>query len=351
MYREPVFVVGIERSGTSLMYALLASHPGIAMTRRTNLWRYFYKRYGDLSRPENLERCLAAMMFYKRLRVLHPDPGLLREAFWQGEPTYERLFRLLIERHLEVAGKPRWGDKSLHAEHYIEDIFAVYPKAKIIHMIRDPRDGYASFRTGLLKGTWLKKLGHDPVNRNDPTRIRRRYGRGGIGAATARWLASARLACRSQQHHFDHYKIVRYEDLVSWPEGTVRGICSFIGEEYAPKMLSMEGAQVLRDKGGNSSYGRREAGSISTSSVGRFREVLSQQEIAFMQELAGRYMAAYGYHMEPLSMSLAERAELYFIRWPINVAWMVAKGTAESLKDQMGRTPPPHSLIIPAETV
>ncbi|MFN2221113.1 MAG: sulfotransferase, partial [Candidatus Promineifilaceae bacterium] len=49
MQNNPVYVAGLERSGTSLMYALLASHPRIAMTRRTNMWTHFYNQYGDLA--------------------------------------------------------------------------------------------------------------------------------------------------------------------------------------------------------------------------------------------------------------------------------------------------------------
>ena len=49
----PIFIGGLERSGTSLLYALLASHPNIAMTRRTNLWPFFYQQYGNLANPEN----------------------------------------------------------------------------------------------------------------------------------------------------------------------------------------------------------------------------------------------------------------------------------------------------------
>ena len=56
----PIFIGGVERSGTSLLYALLASHPNIAMTRRTNMWPYFYKLYGNLAKPENLDRLLSA---------------------------------------------------------------------------------------------------------------------------------------------------------------------------------------------------------------------------------------------------------------------------------------------------
>ena len=62
--KGPIFIAGPERSGTSLIYALLASHPNIAMTRRTNMWTHYYKQYGDLSQPENFEE-------------LKPDGGVL----------------------------------------------------------------------------------------------------------------------------------------------------------------------------------------------------------------------------------------------------------------------------------
>ncbi|MGH9260048.1 MAG: sulfotransferase, partial [Acidimicrobiales bacterium] len=52
----PLFIAGPDRSGTTLMYALLASHPDVSMVRRTNMWRYFHGRYGDLAEPANLER-------------------------------------------------------------------------------------------------------------------------------------------------------------------------------------------------------------------------------------------------------------------------------------------------------
>ena len=115
---EPLFLAGPDRSGTSLIYTLLASHPNIAMVRRTNMWRYFYGRFGDLSDAQNLERCLTSMVTFKRMRHLLPDPDRIRREFQQGEPTYGRLFALFYEHHAERMGKPRWGDKSLHTEHY-----------------------------------------------------------------------------------------------------------------------------------------------------------------------------------------------------------------------------------------
>ena len=105
----PVFVAGLERSGTSLMYALLASHPNIAMTRRTNLWTHFYGQYGDLADDANLERCLAMMMRYRRLQLLQPDPERLRRDFRSGARTYPRLFALLEEQYAERLGQRSLG--------------------------------------------------------------------------------------------------------------------------------------------------------------------------------------------------------------------------------------------------
>lgn len=324
MDRGPVFLAGIERSGTSLMYALLASHPDIAMTRRTNLWTFFYNQYGDLSQPANLERCLTAMMHYKRLLVLQPDLDRLRREFWQGEPTYARLFALLEEHHAERLGKPRWGDKSLNTERYVDAIFAAYPSAKMIHMIRDPRDRYASARS-----RWKTMKGK-------------------VGAGTAMWLASVGRAKRNQQRYPDRYEIVRYETLASQPEETLREVCAFLNEAYTPAMLTMEGAPGHRDKGGNSSYGRRDGNRISTGSIGRFRQVMSRREIAFMQAYARQDMIAYGYPLEPIQLSFGDRFLFYFGDWPANLVRLVGWRTVEALQDRMGRAPSSHTILAGA---
>lgn len=321
MERGPIFVAGIERSGTSLIYALLASHPAIAMTRRTNLWRFFYNQYGDLGQPENFDRCLAAMMRYKRLLKLKPDPDRLRQEFWAGEPTYPRLFDLLERHHAERVGKPRWGDKSLNTEQYVDEIFAAYPGAKMLHMIRDPRDRYASALT------------------------RWKHLRGGVGAGTAMWLDSARLAERNLARYPDQYKIVRYETLAMQPEATLREICDFLGEAYSPAMLTMAGAPIHRDSGGNSSYGAMEPGRISTRSIGRFRKVLSPYEIAFIQRHARPEMERHGYPLEPLHLAPQEQVRFVTLDWPLNAVRLAAWRLLQAVRERRGRRPSSHTIV------
>lgn len=318
--RGPVFVGGLDRTGTSLVYALLASHPNLAMTRRTNWWTYFYGRFGDLGADANLDRCLTVMRRYRRHRKLDPDWDRLRADFVAGERDYGRLFALLEEQHARRLGRPRWGDKSLHTERYADLVFEHFPDARIIHMIRDPRDRYAS----VLK-RWKRV-------------------RGGAGASTAAWIASARLGERNRRQHPEGYRLLRYEDLAERPEATMRSVCEFIGEPFEPRMMAMEGAAEFRESGGNSSYERFAQGTISTASIGRYRSVLSGADIAFIEAQAVDEMRRHGYEAGRPEMSAAARWRYRLGQWPANRLRMAGWRAREWVYDRLGRAPSSETM-------
>ena len=313
----PVFVGGLDRTGTSLMYALLASHPSVAMTRRTNWWTYFHERFGDLAQDENLDRLLDTMLRYRRHRKLEPDGERLRREFRAGDPAYSRLFALLESHHAERLGRPRWGDKSLHTERYADVVFGEFPDAHLIHMVRDPRDRYSS----VLK-RWKQV-------------------RGGVGAGTAAWLASVRLGERNVERFPERYRLVRYEDLAQQPEATMRAICSFIGEPFVPEILEMRGADTFREVG-NSSYGEIPEGTISTKSIGRYRAVMRPEEIAFVEGRAGREMRAHGYDLDDPAVN-----RLRYAAWdyPANLAKLLGWQLRERVYDLTGRDPQAHTMV------
>ena len=276
------------------MRFLLSSHPNIAFSRRTNLWTRYYNRYGDLAREANFERCLNALLQSKHVQFLNPDPARIRREFWQGEMTYARLFALLHEHYAEQQGKVRWGDQTELIEGRAELVLAAYPDAKIIHLIRDPRDRYEAWASRFL------------------TR------RSGVGSATAQWLYSVRLAERNQQHYPERYLVVRYESLVTRPEETVALVCAFLGETYMPEMLLMKDVPRFKSL---SSAGRSP---ITTEHIGRYRRSVPARELAFMQMMAGREMLAYGYSLDRLDISLADRLFLMLFEWPSDLIHAVA---------------------------
>lgn len=294
----PIFIAGSDRSGTTLIYALLASHPNISMVRRTNMWRYFHGRYGALDDPANLDRCLDDMVRYRRMRHLKPDRERIRIEFLAGPRTYGHLFSLFHAHNAERVGRERWGDKSLHTEHYADRLFDEFPDARVIHIVRDPRDRYAS--------------------------VRKRYGRNlsRVGAATGRWLLSTRAGMRNVARYPGRYEMIRYEDLAREPEKVLRRVCDLVDEPFVPSMLSMNGAPEHRDQGGNSSFGDVEPQKISTRAIGRFRDVLSPYETTFIERIAGRELLILGYETAKVALSGPQRWRFFAWELPVNLARM-----------------------------
>jgi len=315
--RGPVFVGGAERTGTSLMYALLTSHPEIAMTRRTNYWRYIDGKFGDLAEDHNLDECLDVMRRYKRLVVIGIDWERLRKEFRDGPSTYGRLYELLQCQQAERAGKSRWGDKSLLNERYADRIFESFPHARIIHMVRDPRDRYAS-----VLARWKVR-------------------RGGVGAGMGEWLESIRHAESNVERWPSQCTIMRYEDLVAAPEAEMERICAFIAEPYVPEMLTMSGADRFRNEGANSSYGRRPTGAISTSSIGKYAKVLSDRQVRYVERIAEAEMRRYAY--EPSLPPASGREALLF-----NVAIMPFEELRRRAWDARGSWNSMRSKSVPA---
>jgi hypothetical protein len=299
MKNSPIFIAGLDRSGTTLLYALLASHPNIAMVRRTNFWRWFYGRFGNLDNEENFERLLDKVLRYQRIEPLMPDEDRIRKEFRQGEPSYGRFFMLLLQHYAERKGKSRWGDKSLHTERYIDEVINEFPDAKIIYTLRDPRDRYASIR---------KRFGKDNPR---------------VGAATGEWLSSIKVAMKNSKKYPGNFMIIKFEDLVNETESTCKKICNFIGEEYEPTMLTLQGASRYQKNRGNSSFEKIEPGEISKKPVGRYKSVLSLSEIIFIQSFTKKYLIETGYPLDKVRVSLIEKLRFYFWFFPPKLLRMI----------------------------
>jgi hypothetical protein len=305
--RGPIFLGGAARSGKTLMRWILSTR--IAVSRRTDMWPRFAGRFGDLGRSENLEQCLAAMLRRKQIAQLVPDLDRLRGDFRQGPPTYPRLFALIHEQYAERREKDRWGDQTEFIERFAAPLMAAYPGATVIHMIRDPRDRHEAL---LSRGS---------------------RGPGVVGTFTADWLSSVVVAQRNVERYPDSYLVVRYEDLVTRTEETVRNVCAFIGEAFDPDMLRMAGARRYDQERARATDGSP----ISSEYVGRYR-LVGRRDLAFIQAVAGARMRELGYVGEPIRLTPAERVR-GALEWPVGFVQLGAW--------RLRRTLPRPSTVVP----
>lgn len=326
----PVLIGGLDRSGKTTLQAFLTSHPSIAIPGvGSNMWTYFYGRFGNLASSENLRRCLEALLGYSHVRYLDPDPERVVREFRQGPPTYARLFSLFLVHYAEKQGKPRWGEQTGLIERYADEVFEAYPGAKIIHMVRDPRDRYEASLT-----LW-------PA------------GRGRAGGATARWNYSLRLAERHQRRYPNDYLIVRFEDLVLGTERTLSLVCDFIGEQFHAEMMTMSGApdrrrKILDRATATPSAHPLAAGMLSPRFIGRFRGRIPPHELAFIQLHTGRGMKKLGYELVPVGLSGKDYVRFASRSWPSQLArmgaWRGMELLQKSFPSRFSRTPDPRTL-------
>ncbi|MGI8658264.1 MAG: sulfotransferase family protein [Candidatus Limnocylindria bacterium] len=321
MAEGPIFIGGPDRCGKTMLAAILGSHSRIAIPIvGSNLWTFFYGQYGDLNDDANFDRCLAALMRYKHALFLKPEVPRLRAELPRDGRSYAGLFERIHAHFAERAGKPRWGDQTGLIERYADQVLGSYPGAVMLHMVRDPRDRYEA----------SLKLWPD--------------GRARAGGAAARWAYSVRLGERNLRRHPDRYRMVRYEDLVSDPERTVRGLLELLGEAYEPPMLLMGDAPTYRRRLAGGEEPAPDRTLISDEHIGDYENGrVPQLELAFLERALAGPMGRLGYGGRTPTTGLRARAIYLFGTRPLNSARMAAWMSLEALQHRfprlMGRNP------------
>jgi hypothetical protein len=283
------------------MRMILAAHPHLAFSHRANMWTSYYNRYGDLNQADNLKRCLADMLESKHIRNLISDLPRLKLDLETDSVSYGSLFALIHRQYAAKMGRIRWGDQTEFIERYADQIFTAYPNARIIHMLRDPRDRFEAIKHKFHR-------------------------RGGLGVATARWKISAMLAQKNQSKYPDQYKVICYETLVTNPNTTLYETCEFLGEEFFIEMLRL--GNEARFAKSESDDAEETSGPLTAKYIGCYRNRLHPREVEYIQQQAGSLMRAFNYSLEPIHFSWTERMRyhlwdetinsLYRFSWHIN---------------------------------
>lgn len=207
------FVVGCNRSGTTLLRAMLDSHPDLAVPPEA----YFTVaalRSTDSAQPFDADALLSEIIADRSfanwdlpneaLRPLRDDPP-------ENAADVVRGVYLAYARH---HAKPRFGDKTPRNVLHVAVVASTLAEARFVHLVRDGRDVVPSVREHLLGPNSL------------PAAID--YWRDRV---TAGRRAGATIGS-------ERYLEVRYEDLVADPEPVLRTICDFIKITYTEVMLA-----------------------------------------------------------------------------------------------------------------
>jgi hypothetical protein len=209
--RPAPFIVGVTRSGTTLLRLMLDSHPKLTIPPET----HFIPRLIRLAdKPEMKPMKLARRISkHRRWGDFDIDREELAAAFRDlPELNGTTATRAFYDLYARKQGKRRWGDKTPGYQIRMLKLHKALPESRFIHVIRDGRDVAVS----------------QARKASDPTPL---------DIAGRRWKSRVRATRLRARKIPDAYLEVRYEDLIRDTEGTLRRICEFIDLRFHPAML------------------------------------------------------------------------------------------------------------------
>ena len=274
---RPIFIVGVPRSGTTLLRVLLGAHSFVLGLPETP---WLMGSYGD---PVSLRALLTAlaedpMGLVKNVKGTEPaDISSAGRAFLEA----------LIGPCLERRGKKFVVFKTPDDIKFLEFLVALFPQAYFIHICRDGRDVALSHVA--KKGRWLPR--HIELGGVDFFNVFQRW---------HDWETKARtvLAESGAPSIF-----LRYEDLVTRPEAELRRLCEFLGLPFEPMMLRYTAADVDFPNWEAGSTDVRAKRDVSSAAVARWRHARRTPAFVYALTRHDRYLAELGYEPSRLELT------------------------------------------------
>ncbi len=191
-----ILIIGAGRGGTSLLAGILDAHSRLEVAFEQFAAAYLMGRQLPTEKADNYHERTSAF-----LAACDASAATFPEHIWGNKITTEQLRPLqkhnAIEGHEPIDLLPEFFQKTLHGK-------------KVIFILRDGRSCVIS------------KINRTGVD---------------IAWACSRWLFSAKVY-RYLREHQGNWHTLKYEDLVADPEKTTRGICTFLGLDFEPGMLT-----------------------------------------------------------------------------------------------------------------
>jgi hypothetical protein len=313
-----IFVVGNSRSGTTMMGRILGKHGSVYTFGELHF-------FGQLCAPpfssalckEKIGELTARLYCIQREGYrTHGNPQRFlseAQAFLEGLVTYPETSAALFEAFLHHEASENSSmipcDQTPRNVFYIADILELYPNARVINMIRDPRDVLLS-----QKRKWKRRfLGGSDLPLKEMLRDWMNYHPITISHI---WRTAVNAADRFAQH--DRVISVYFEELLMHPDTTIKALCDFVGITYTDDMLQVPqvGSSVAEDQPRQLGINPQRAHNWHSNIT---RSELSSAEIYLNQTITAALMKKHNYAPVSIKPNIASLG-LHLFTFPVKLA-------------------------------
>jgi hypothetical protein len=261
---------------------MLDAHSAIAIAPETHFIRRFWLKrddFGDLADDRDHQTLIDEMTAMPEFAEMELDCEAFREAARGAPREYPALLRLLLTMFGQARQATVVGEKTPNHLLYMPTLQALFPGARFIHIVRDPRAVVNSWRHVPWSTGWIA----------------------GDAMVWRRYMATAR---RSPPAGTDSLLTIHYEDLARDPEQTLQTVCRFIGVPYEAGVCdfheeTLRGVNISREP-----WKANVARPVDPSRMEKWREELTTVMIHDIEAVAWREMRRLGYRPDGARLRL-----------------------------------------------
>lgn len=278
------FIIGRERSGTSLLRSLFDAHEHISIPLEcrfiVNLYNKYHKKtYWDKKLLMNFFNDLIDQPAFRLFSIDYEE---LKNNIlsMEGNNNYASVCKVVYYSYKSWNQKKDillLGDKNPSYSLHLKMLIHLFPEAKFIHIIRDYRDNIFS----MCKVNFESHI---------------------VSSLAYRWKYYNRLIDKTKAKTPDIFYTLKYEDLVEDPAFFMSRICDFLNVDYKPEMLdfykSREKIMAIYPEKIVTTYQKSLFNPINKSSVNAWRKKLPERKVRIAEYICGDYGKKYNYQKE-----------------------------------------------------
>ena len=273
---SPFFIVGCGRSGNTLLRSMLVANNQLVIPPESYVIPRVVRKFialGYLPWNELASIIISEFETFEEFHTWNVSLSPVYKKAKELEPEHQNLANVIDLIYKEYGlsvnkTNVRWGDKTPKNSEFLEHICSTFPGAQYIHLIRDPRAVFASYKKADLKTRTDMKDKKNIVNF---------------------WLDCHRHIQHCKKTQGDGaFTVVHYEDLIQSPELNLKTVSNFLGISYSHEMISRSNTTELGDVR-NDNHHANVLNPISPSSISKWKHELTAEEIDYVEKHCMKY--------------------------------------------------------------
>ncbi|HET8837870.1 MAG TPA: sulfotransferase [Flavobacteriaceae bacterium] len=279
------FIVGRGRSGSTLLQMMLDAHPNIQVPLESRFVVYLYKKYAHQKvwSQTVLKQFIVDLSQEKKINLYWDLDWAKLEKNILAQPentSFAKLCKLVYCHHISFFPKSEIlliGDKNPINSVFVPQLMEIFPDAKFIHLVRDPRANICSHLKSKMETN--------------------------LGMAALKWVEFNKYVEKVKLLRPKNYFLLRYEDFVSDPEIWLKEITCFLQMEFRSEMLEYRSILTRKYQSSEkdlryelfSAYHQNLQKPVNKNLINNWKAYFSKEEIGQIEGIVHERMLKYDY--------------------------------------------------------